>query len=218
MHPGGQRVGQGALGPHGDETGTLDEQEIGALELETLPTPEIEPGGILIKNTAAAICGSDLHWWAEGRIHNGLARYPQVLCHEPVGEIVELGAGVAEGTYPDRWSPTDHIAWKTGIPGKGHSSPSVWGDHLFAAGDYAAALPLYRQALEIFRAALEEQHPHFALALNNLAYLLADKKGAAKEALPLAERACSDANSRRSSLEPRLRRMIACLPALSIGL
>ena len=25
------------------------------LELETLPTPEIEPGGILIKNTAAAM-------------------------------------------------------------------------------------------------------------------------------------------------------------------
>jgi Zn-dependent alcohol dehydrogenase len=29
------------------------------LELETLPTPEVEPGGILIRNTAAAICGSD---------------------------------------------------------------------------------------------------------------------------------------------------------------
>ena len=33
------------------------------LELETLPTPEIEPGGMLIRNTAAAICGSDLHYW-----------------------------------------------------------------------------------------------------------------------------------------------------------
>ena len=41
------------------------------------------------------------------------------------------GAGVGEGTYPDRWSPTEHIAWKTAIPGKGHSSPVVWGDRLF---------------------------------------------------------------------------------------
>jgi outer membrane protein assembly factor BamB len=41
------------------------------------------------------------------------------------------GAGVGEGTYPDRWSPTEHIAWKTEIPGKGHSSPTVWGDRLF---------------------------------------------------------------------------------------
>ena len=31
------------------------------LALEMLPTPEIEPGGLLVKNTAAAICGSDLH-------------------------------------------------------------------------------------------------------------------------------------------------------------
>lgn len=41
------------------------------------------------------------------------------------------GAGVAEGTFPDRWSPTEHIAWKTEIPGKGHSSPVVWGDRVF---------------------------------------------------------------------------------------
>ena len=41
------------------------------------------------------------------------------------------GAGISEGTYPDRWSPTEHIAWKTEIPGKGHSSPVVWGDRVF---------------------------------------------------------------------------------------
>jgi len=41
------------------------------------------------------------------------------------------GAGIGEGTYPDRWSPTEHIAWKTEIPGKGHSSPIVWGDRVF---------------------------------------------------------------------------------------
>lgn len=41
------------------------------------------------------------------------------------------GAGVAEGAFPDRWSPTEHVAWKTEIPGKGHSSPVVWGDRVF---------------------------------------------------------------------------------------
>ena len=41
------------------------------------------------------------------------------------------GTGVAEGTYPDRWSPTEHIAFKTEIPGKGHSSPSVWGNRIY---------------------------------------------------------------------------------------
>ena len=28
-------------------------------EIEELPTPEVEPGGMLIKNTHAVICGSD---------------------------------------------------------------------------------------------------------------------------------------------------------------
>jgi outer membrane protein assembly factor BamB len=41
-----------------------------------------------------------------------------------------------QGTTPDTglpsaWSPTDHIAWKTPIPGRGHSSPIVWGSHVF---------------------------------------------------------------------------------------
>ncbi len=41
------------------------------------------------------------------------------------------GDGVADGRYPERWSPTEHVAWKTAIPGRGHSSPVVWGHHLF---------------------------------------------------------------------------------------
>jgi outer membrane protein assembly factor BamB len=36
-----------------------------------------------------------------------------------------------EGTVPVRWSATDNIAWKTPIPGKGHSSPIVCGDRVF---------------------------------------------------------------------------------------
>ncbi|MYF79080.1 MAG: alcohol dehydrogenase catalytic domain-containing protein, partial [Chloroflexi bacterium] len=35
-------------------------------EIEELPTPEIESGGILVKNTHAVICGSDLHGWRGG--------------------------------------------------------------------------------------------------------------------------------------------------------
>jgi len=43
-------------------------------------------------------------------------------------------AGVADGfTLPTTWSVADGkgIAWKTAIPGLGHSSPVVWGDSLF---------------------------------------------------------------------------------------
>lgn len=61
-------------------------------------------GEVLVKLVATGLCGSDLHWWAEGRIHTGLAKYPQVLGHEPVGEIVELGAGVHGLSIGDRVS------------------------------------------------------------------------------------------------------------------
>jgi outer membrane protein assembly factor BamB len=40
--------------------------------------------------------------------------------------------GVAEGSnLPDRWSATENVAWKRDIPGRGWSSPVVWGKHVF---------------------------------------------------------------------------------------
>ncbi|MEX2168625.1 MAG: PQQ-binding-like beta-propeller repeat protein [Pirellulales bacterium] len=40
--------------------------------------------------------------------------------------------GVAGGAnLPDRWSATENVAWKTDVPGRGWSSPIVWGDRIF---------------------------------------------------------------------------------------
>lgn len=42
------------------------------------------------------------------------------------------GQGVVEETgYPDRWSDTVNVLWKRPVPGRGHSSPIVWGDRIF---------------------------------------------------------------------------------------
>jgi len=42
------------------------------------------------------------------------------------------GRGVAAGAgYKDEWTPNRNIAWRVPVEGKGHSSPVVWGDHLF---------------------------------------------------------------------------------------
>ncbi len=42
------------------------------------------------------------------------------------------GQGIVEGTgYPDTWSDTTNVRWKTAVPGTGHSSPIVWGDRIF---------------------------------------------------------------------------------------
>jgi len=41
-------------------------------------------------------------------------------------------SGVAEeGILPDTWSATEHVAWTVEIPGRGWSSPIVWGDRVF---------------------------------------------------------------------------------------
>jgi outer membrane protein assembly factor BamB len=37
----------------------------------------------------------------------------------------------AEKGLPRTWNKTDNIRWKTPIPGKGHSSPIVWGERVF---------------------------------------------------------------------------------------
>lgn len=40
--------------------------------------------------------------------------------------------GVADGSgFPDRWSTKENVAWKKEIPGRGWSSPVVWGDRVF---------------------------------------------------------------------------------------
>ncbi len=41
-----------------------------------------------------------------------------------------LGISTANG-FPTEWAPDKNIAWKTEIPGRGHSSPAVWGDRIF---------------------------------------------------------------------------------------
>jgi outer membrane protein assembly factor BamB len=47
------------------------------------------------------------------------------------------GQGVAsDGSYPDTWSATENVLWKTPVPGNGNSSPIVWGDFVFLTTAY----------------------------------------------------------------------------------
>ena len=42
------------------------------------------------------------------------------------------GLGLSAATdYVEEWAPDKNIAWKTSVPGRGHSSPIVWGNKLF---------------------------------------------------------------------------------------
>ena len=49
------------------------------------------------------------------------------------------GTGVAEtDAPPDTWSTTENIRWVTEIPGRGWSSPIVWGDRVFVTSAVSA--------------------------------------------------------------------------------
>lgn len=55
-----------------------------------------------------------------------------------------LGTGAAPaGAPPAEWSEERNVLWKIALPGKGHSTPVVWGDNVFVttAIPYGDALP-----------------------------------------------------------------------------
>ncbi len=70
------------------------------IQVETVPDPRIlNPRDAIIKVTTTAICGSDLH------LYNGLnptMKKGDILGHEFMGEVVELGSGVKNVNIGDR--------------------------------------------------------------------------------------------------------------------
>ena len=80
------------------------------LELETLPTPDVEPGGLLVKNTAAAICGSDLHYWRNDGNYAG-PNMRRVPGHEFTGVVHSLGKGVTTDSLRRPLKEGDRIAF-----------------------------------------------------------------------------------------------------------
>jgi 2-desacetyl-2-hydroxyethyl bacteriochlorophyllide A dehydrogenase len=71
----------------------------GRMELQEAPDPAPGPGEVVIASRASAICGSDLHGFREAsprRIP------PLVMGHETVGEIAEVGDGVADSRIGER--------------------------------------------------------------------------------------------------------------------
>lgn len=47
------------------------------------------------------------------------------------------GQGYVKGSgYPDKWSDTENVLWRVDVPGRGNSSPIVWGDRIFLTTAY----------------------------------------------------------------------------------
>jgi L-iditol 2-dehydrogenase len=67
---------------------------LGSIEIVDVPTPVPGPGQVLVRMRAVGICGSDVHYFVNGRIGRAVVSYPYVLGHEPSGIVAALGSGV----------------------------------------------------------------------------------------------------------------------------
>jgi 2-desacetyl-2-hydroxyethyl bacteriochlorophyllide A dehydrogenase len=71
----------------------------GRMEMQDVPTPSPDAGEVVIRSTASAICGSDLHGFREAsprRIP------PLVMGHETVGVVAAVGDGVPASREGER--------------------------------------------------------------------------------------------------------------------
>src|SRR5688572_26982204 len=59
----------------------------------------------------------------------GLKHWPR--WRGPSGQGLAVGSG-----FPDRWSNTQNVFWKTAVPGRGHSSPIIWRDRIYLTTAY----------------------------------------------------------------------------------
>jgi L-iditol 2-dehydrogenase len=76
---------------------------INQMELIRVPKPEIkEAGQVLIKMAAVGVCGSDIHYFTDGKIGSQVVKYPFPVGHEGAGIIEEVGEGVENLKRGDR--------------------------------------------------------------------------------------------------------------------
>jgi L-iditol 2-dehydrogenase len=64
------------------------------LRLEELPRPTPGPGEVLLKVASVGVCGSDVHYYLEGRIGSQVVTGPIVMGHEFSAWVAELGPGI----------------------------------------------------------------------------------------------------------------------------
>ena len=80
------------------------------VRLEDVPVPEPGPREVLVEIRAVGVCGSDVHYYEEGRIGSFVVREPLVLGHEPSGVIVALGEEATKHEVGER------VTLEPGVP------------------------------------------------------------------------------------------------------
>ena len=75
------------------------------LELRDEPEPKIErPDEVLLRMDRVGVCGSDVHYYANGRIGRQIVEFPATVGHECSATVMEVGSAV------DGLGPGDRVA------------------------------------------------------------------------------------------------------------
>ena len=72
------------------------------LRVEAAEMPAIGPGEVLLRLGAGGICGSDLHYYFEGRNGSFIVREPLIPGHEASGVVEGVGPGVTRVAKGDK--------------------------------------------------------------------------------------------------------------------
>ena len=75
---------------------------IGKMGFEQRPIPVPKDNEVLVKVEYVGICGSDLHYYEQGRIGDYIVKPPFVLGHESGGTVVAVGKDVTHLKAGDR--------------------------------------------------------------------------------------------------------------------
>ncbi|MDT5363685.1 MAG: L-iditol 2-dehydrogenase [Mycobacterium sp.] len=75
---------------------------VGTLQIEERPVPSPGPHEVLIEVAAVGVCGSDVHYYRNGRIGDFIVEEPMILGHELSGRIAAVGDGVDAGRVGQR--------------------------------------------------------------------------------------------------------------------
>ncbi|MEJ8543867.1 NAD(P)-dependent alcohol dehydrogenase [Brevibacillus borstelensis] len=67
-----------------------------------IPVPKVSGTDVLIKVEAVGVCGSDVHYYAHGRIGKRFVQYPHIQGHECAGVVVAIGEKVTRFQVGDR--------------------------------------------------------------------------------------------------------------------
>ena len=85
-----------------DKVKTFSEKE--------LPSPECGEHQVVVQMKAVGVCGSDVHYWKNGRIGQFVVNDPLILGHECSGVVTAVGSKVT------KFSAGDRVVLEPGVP------------------------------------------------------------------------------------------------------